>query len=348
MNDCNTKGCAASGAAAGRVCYILSLILLLVVLHPVPAVAAGGETHTVTLTGTHIEFYAPANCIQNIVFSGKTEKDEAAKTITGAIPAFTVNGTPYSLPLEKPLYEGDKASLGGSEYRTKGSFIFDGVNATRNPNFKESVYVQLLDAESSSTSFVSSHCAVVYAFKLPQHVFVWLDYSNSLYYMNNGLTNATAMKNWLVGELAAGTPLMVVYDLATPTSTTFEPVLVENANGLVTITSDAYMEIVATAYVDQTPPDDGGNDNENSSSIPADSSDTGSTPENSDSSDVDSSVPDDSSSGSTPEPSASTADSDPRPFLTTPFNDYSVTEGLLLALFVFVVLFGIIAVFKGR
>lgn len=39
---------------------------------------------------------------------------------------------------------------------------------------------------------------------------------------------------------------------------------------------------------------------------------------------------------------------EPRPLMSTPLDDYTVTEGLLMLLVIFAGLFGIISLFKGR
>ncbi len=54
--------------------------------------------------------------------------------------------------------------------------------------------------------------------------------------------------------------------------------------------------------------------------------------------------PDDSSDSSLPGPELPA----PRPFLTTPLNDYSVTEGLLLVLLILTGLAAVLALFRGR
>lgn len=65
---------------------------------------------------------------------------------------------------------------------------------------------------------------------------------------------------------------------------------------------------------------------------------------------IDSSVVDDSGGGDDSgvlSPASESASSN-RPFMDTPLNDYSVTEGLLLLVLVFAVIGVVIAAFRGR
>lgn len=111
----------------------------------------------------------------------------------------------------------------------------------------------------------------------------------------------------------------------------------------ITVANVTYAQIL---LVDDEPPDDSSSvpEPDSSSSTPdPDSSSSTSIPEGNSEPDDASSIPPDSESI----PPAS-SDDDPRPFLETPLNDYTVTEGILLVIMVIAMGGVLLAVFRGR
>ena len=91
----------------------------------------------------------------------------------------------------------------------------------------------------------------------------------------------------------------------------------------------------------------GGEDDESTTSVDSSEGDAGSSSAvGSDSGDSDSSLVDDSLSLSVSD--ASIVDTEQRPLLSTPLDDYTVTEGLLLLAVIFMALFGVVAFIRGR
>lgn len=302
-----------------------------------PLLTQAQTTETRTLRGRTITFYAPENGIEKVIVYGNTTFEgtdtpapDNLYTLDGITDtSFKVNDNAYSMPLEWPLLEGAYRDSTGVEYHAMKyleaqTVSWSGSGSETRIRLQNNVSAAEDRPEShgyySSNGELCSHFVTAAPSSTGMNVFCTWDNGSSvniffnramlseLYGGNGTVANAVA---WIQEQAAAGTPIKMAYKLATPRQMQKEALTITNDDGLVTITSNEIIEVVATVYTDMpiTESEDGNHQG-----------------------------------GEDPTPTDPTQEA--RPFLTTPLNDFTVTEGLLLLLVIGFALFGTVRLFS--
>ena len=164
------------------------------------------------------------------------------------------NGNTYTLPLAAPLYEGDTVEsnvlVGGErkcvETHTKKKRVFDGTEnwtAQVTQAGDTRFYLGTLGAKpiSGRTAIPCSHFGFTDYTEAPGTLF-YMDINVFVYPHDTAITTVADWKAYLAAQYAAGTPVTIVYELATPEVYAHDAVEMQNEAGSVTIRGENSVE----------------------------------------------------------------------------------------------------------
>lgn len=216
--------------------------------------------------------YAGAQRIASITAYGETPQGgttEAPVALTG-ISSITVNDDVTELPIPRPLRRvGDVKDkcVTRQDYESAEKLVvtynvgfveLDGTEDWKagQPTEGGEVYFTLNSLQSNSGKLIgfSSHFPVIsiLANNTNQGVGAW---NTALYLRWKALfTDVDSLKAYLAAQKAAGTPVQVAYQLATPETYATDPLDIDNTAGPLTVVTGGQVEVKMTDFVtDRTP-----------------------------------------------------------------------------------------------
>lgn len=236
-----------------------------------------------TKTGNPVELlHVVKNCITSLILQGKTNQPGTGdpsptniRPISGVGEyrsngyytdiVVTTNGVPktYTIgPMSAPLYDGDSLDfVSGIVNRKRGCLSLDGTNGGLSviSNTNGLLRIMLSDItmaknlDDTSENIMASHykhgntlnCIKKGAGN--EHPFIWVSLTD--------YPNLNAYKAYLSAQYAAGTPVTIVYELATPTTETVpisEPLT--NAAGTVTLSAENTLQVTVGVMSEEVSP----------------------------------------------------------------------------------------------
>lgn len=219
-------------------------------------------------SGTPVSIaYAGTNRIASITAYGETPQGgttEAPVALTG-ISSITVNDDVTELPIPRPLRRvGDVKDkcVTRQDYESAEKLVvtynvgfveLDGTEDWKagQPTEGGEVYFTLNSLQSNSGKLIgfSSHFPVIsiLANNTNQGVGAW---NTALYLRWKALfTDVDSLKAYLAAQKAAGTPVQVAYQLATPETYATDPLDIDNAAGPLTVMTGGELEVRMTELV---------------------------------------------------------------------------------------------------
>lgn len=227
---------------------------------------AAGQS--VTYSGSHVSIaYAGAQRIASITAYGETPQGgttEAPVALTG-ISSITVNDDVTELPIPRPLRRvGDVKDkcVTRQDYESAEKLVvtynvgfveLDGTEDWKagQPTEGGEAYFTLNSLQSNSGKLIgfSSHFPVtsILANNTKQGVYAW---NIALYLRWKALfTDVDSLKAYLAAQKAAGTPVQIVYQLATPETYATDPLDFDNTAGPLTVMTGGEIEVRMTELI---------------------------------------------------------------------------------------------------
>lgn len=227
---------------------------------------AAGQS--VTYSGSHVSIaYAGAQRIASITAYGETPQGgttEAPVALTG-ISSITVNDDVTELPIPRPLRRvGDVKDkcVTRQDYESAEKLVvtynvgfveLDGTEDWKagQPTEGGEAYFTLNSLQSNSGKLIgfSSHFPVIsiLANNTNQGVGAW---NTALYLRWKALfTDVDSLKAYLAAQKAAGTPVQVAYQLATPETYATDPLDIDNTAGPLTVMTGGEIEVRMTELI---------------------------------------------------------------------------------------------------